>query len=216
MSDAPVMSGMSEPMRALALTNLGGGGTGFTRDHRFNRGQSPVFQASSGANAAPTNAADPAEDPATQAFAAGYAQGAADAEAAFRDAITAQETARERITLAFGRIDADLTRELDAHLRETVLALCAPLLADFAADPVALARRVETAAAMLARAADERVIRLHPEDLALVGARLPEDWHFEPDPSLERGALRIEGAAGGVEDGPAGWLRALREALGTC
>uniref|UniRef100_UPI002601EB82 FliH/SctL family protein n=1 Tax=Novosphingobium sp. TaxID=1874826 RepID=UPI002601EB82 len=89
-------------------------------------------------------------------------------------------------------------------------------LGEFAADPEALARRVEIAAGMLARAADERVIRLHPEDLALVGARLPEDWHFEPDPGLERGALRVEGAAGGVEDGPAIWLRALSEALAAC
>jgi len=88
-----------------------------------------------------------------------------------------------------------------------------PCSANSPADQAALARRVEVAAGMLARAADERVIRLHPEDLALVGARLPEDWHFEPDPGLERGALRVEGAAGGVEDSPAIWLRALSEAL---
>jgi hypothetical protein len=72
-----------------------------------------------------------------------------------------------------------------------------------------LTARIGIAAAMLARAADERVIRLHPEDLALVGANLPEDWHFEPDSTLERGALRVEGAAGGVEDGPAQWRAAL-------
>jgi len=197
-------------MRALSLADLGGGSGGFTHDHRFNRGQSPIF--------APILAepVSESEDPAVKAFAAGYAQGAADAEAAFSEAIAQQEAARARIALAFGRLDADLARDLEARLRDTVLALCAPLLADFAADPSALARRVEAAAAMLARAADERVIRLHPEDLALVGARLPEDWHFEPDPALERGALRIEGAAGGVEDGPAGWLRTLTEALAAC
>ena len=197
---------LADTMRALSLADLGGGSAGFTRDHRFNRGRSPVNQ----------ELAPEAEDPATQAFAAGYAQGAADAEAAFSEAIAAQDAARARIELAFGRIDADLLRDLEARLRETVLALCAPLLGEFAADPAALARRVETAAAMLARAADERVIRLHPEDLALVGARLPEDWHFEPDPGLERGALRIEGVAGGVEDGPATWSRALSEALTAC
>jgi flagellar assembly protein FliH len=198
---------LADTMRALSLADLGGGTGGFTADHRFGR---------SAPAASEDTAEPPAEDPAVQAFAAGYAQGAADAEAAFSEAIATQEAARARIELAFGRLDADLTRDLEARLRETVLALCAPLLADFAADPAALARRVETAAAMLARAADERVIRLHPEDLALVGARLPEDWHFEPDPGLERGALRVEGAAGGVEDGPTGWLRALTEALGSC
>ena len=197
---------LADTMRALSLADLGGGSRGFTQDRRFNRGQSPII-------------AEPpaeAEDPAVKAFAAGYAQGAADAETAFSEALAQQDAARARIELAFGRLDADLARDLEARLRDTVLALCTPLLGDFAADPVALARRVETAAAMLARAADERVIRLHPEDLALVGARLPEDWHFEPDPALERGALRIEGAAGGVEDGPAGWLRTLTEALAAC
>lgn len=197
--------GIARP-RALSLAALGRTTGGFTRDARYAKGERP----------APGEPVEEAEDPAVQAFAAGYAQGAADAEAAFSEAIAAQDAARTRIELAFGRLDADLTRDLEARLRETVLALCAPLLADFAADPVALARRVETAAAMLARAADERVIRLHPEDLALVGARLPEDWHFEPDSSLDRGALRVEGSAGGVEDGPTGWLRTLTEALGAC
>ena len=198
---------MSDPMPALSLAILGGGSGGFMANHRFDRQAQAVPR---------TQDELPDEDPAVKAFAAGYAQGAADAEAAFSEAIAQQEAARSRIDLAFGRLDADLVRDLEARLRDTVLALCTPLLADFAADPAALARRVETAAAMLARAADERVIRLHPEDLALVGARLPEDWHFEPDPGLERGALRIEGAAGGVEDGPAGWTQALKEALGSC
>jgi flagellar assembly protein FliH len=198
---------MSDPVRALCLSELARGTGAFARDRRYDSVQ-PV----------PLGPADPAldEDPATQAFAAGYAQGAADAEAAFSEALAAREAARPRIELAFGRLDAELVADLEARLRETVLALCAPLLAGYAADPAALARRVEAAAAMLARAADERVIRLHPEDLALVGARLPEDWHFEPDPALDRGALRIEGSAGGVEDGPAQWQRALTEALGAC
>lgn len=200
---------MSEPVRALSLAELGGGSTGFMRQYKW--GQSPILAEPS---APPT--AEPEEDPETRAFAAGYAQGAADAEAAFTEALAVQDAARARIELAFGRLDADLTRELEARLRDTVLALCTPLLGEYAANEEALAARVKLAAGMLARAADERVIRLHPEDLALLAARLPEDWHFEPDPSLERGALRIEGTAGGVEDGPATWARALSDALASC
>ena len=168
------------------------------------------------APAAADLADEPEQDPETRAFAAGYAQGAADAEAAFTKALAAQDAARAKIELAFGRIGAELTRELEARLRETVLALCTPLLGEYAADAEALAARVRTAAAMLARAADERVIRLHPEDLALLGQHLPEDWHFEPDPALERGSVRVEGANGGVEDGPEHWRRALAEALRQC
>lgn len=203
---------MSEPakastVRVLSLAELAVVPGGFREDRRFVRMAAP---------AASALAEVPQEDPETRAFAAGYAQGAADAEAAFAEAIAAKDAARAKIELAFGRLDANLTRELEARLRDTVLALCAPLLGEFAANEEALAARVTVAAGMLARAADERVIRLHPEDLALLAARLPEDWHFEPDPSLERGALRIEGAAGGVEDGPGNWSRALSDALAVC
>lgn len=203
MSDAA----LAPSVRVLSLADLGLGAGDFREDRRFVREALP---------APVLELPEPEDDPETRAFAAGYAQGAADAEAAFAEAIAQQDAARTKLELAFGRLDADLTRELEARLRDTVLALCAPLLGDYAADPDALAARVKTAAAMLARAADERVIRLHPEDLALLAARLPEDWHFEPDPGLERGALRIEGTAGGVEDGPGTWARALGEALAAC
>lgn len=198
---------MSEALRALSLAGLGLTPGGFREDRRFARDALPEVA---------ERPAEPEEDPETRAFAAGYAQGAADAEAAFAEAIAAQDAARASLELAFGRLDDDLTRELEARLRDTVLALCAPLLGEYAANEEALAARVKVAAGMLARAADERVIRLHPEDLALLGQRLPEDWHFEPDPALERGALRIEGTAGGVEDGPGTWARALSEALSSC
>jgi len=71
---------------------------------------------------------------------------------------------------------------------------------------------------MFSRADDERLIRLHPEDLALIKPQLPKDWHFFPDPALERGAIRVEARqggveGGGVEDGPAQWRRAIAEAL---
>lgn len=200
---------MSSAVRVLSLAELGLTPGGFREDRRFVRGAAAAPEP-----APPTP--EPEEDPETRAFAAGYAQGAADAEAAFREALAQQNAARAKLELAFGRLDADLTRELEARLRDTVLALCMPLFGEYAIDPDALTARVKTAAGMLARAADERVIRLHPEDLALLAAHLPEDWHFEPDPSLERGALRIEGTAGGVEDGPGTWTRALSDALSSC
>ncbi|KUR72719.1 hypothetical protein AQZ52_05675 [Novosphingobium fuchskuhlense] len=202
---------MSDPvaatMRALSLAELGLVPGGFREDQRFLR---------EAASEPPPPPPEPEEAPETRAFAAGYAQGAADAEAAFAAAIAEADAARTKIELAFARLDADLMRELEARLRDTVLALCAPLFGEYAANEDALAARVKVAAGMLARAADERVIRLHPEDLALLAARLPEDWHFEPDPALERGGLRIEGSAGGVEDGPATWTRALADALAAC
>ena len=156
------------------------------------------------------------EDPVSRAFAQGYAQGADEARAAALAEAALADAARHRIETALSRLDAALVDQLQDRLRETVVALCEAAIAPAAIDPVALAARVTTAAAMLARAEDARVIRLHPEDLALVGNRLPEDWHFEPDPALERGSVRVEGANGGVEDGPEHWRRALAEALRQC
>ena len=69
---------------------------------------------------------------------------------------------------------------------------------------------------MLARADDERVLRLHPEDLKLMAARLPDGLATLEDPALERGALRIESSSGGVEDGPEHWRRAIAEAVAQC
>ena len=69
---------------------------------------------------------------------------------------------------------------------------------------------------MLARADDERVLRLHPDDLALIAGQLPEGLPVLADPVLERGGLRVETSNGGVEDGPEQWRRAIAEALSAC
>ena len=113
-----------------------------------------------------------------------------------------------------------MTTELAEALRQklvvTVTALCEAALAPLALDRDALLRRVEAATAMLARADDDKVLRLHPEDLVLIAKHLPQGLEALADPALERGALRIETPAGGVEDGPAHWHRAITEALAQC
>lgn len=203
---------MSDAVRAVSLADLGHASPGFARDRRFFRqlvGPEP--------ETTPVEH-DPAEprDPVAEAWAEGYAKGLGDAQEAAAQWIAEQDAARSRIEFGLGKLDAAMQSELEDRLRETVIALCEAAIAPAALDPDALTRRVQVAAAMLARAEDQRVIRLHPEDLALIAARLPEDWHFEPDASLERGALRVEGAAGGVEDGPEQWRRAINEALRQC
>lgn len=157
-------------------------------------------------------ASDPIADAFTQGFTAGYEQALADAaEQARIDA-----AAREKLTLSFERLDAVLEEELRQRLRETVEALCATAVAPLAIDTDALVRRVERAVSMLARADDERVIRLHPEDIDMISERLAADWVVEPDASLERGAVRVETSQGGVEDGPPIWALAIAEALQRC
>jgi len=156
--------------------------------------------------------ADPLEDAFEQGFAEGYAAAAQEAE---RRAATA-ETEREAITLAFSRMDDAGAQEMAERLRHTVLALCEQAVMPLAIEPAGLAARIARAVAMLQRAADERRVLIHPDDLALVRGRLPADLVVETDPSVERGALRIETPDGGVEDGPAQWRRILAEAFREC
>lgn len=153
------------------------------------------------------------QDPLALAWAEGFAAGAEQAWTEAQVLARIEVEAREDLTLAFTRLDAELAETLRQRLHDTVSALCETALAPLALDQDALRRRIHRAAAMFARADDERVIRLHPDDLALVSPRLGKDWEVMPDPALERGALRVETATGGIEDGPAQWRQAIAEAL---
>lgn len=155
---------------------------------------------------------DPVEEAFAQGFAAGYEQALDEARAKAE----ADATARDGLALSLSRLDAVLEEELRMRLRETVAALCESAIAPLAIDRDALVRRIETAVSMLSRADDDRVIRLHPDDLDLVSARLSSEWQVDPDPRLERGTIRIETTNGGVEDGPATWRIAIAEALQRC
>lgn len=204
---------MSNPLRAISLADLGAASAGFSRDRRFFR---EILQASPPPPPAIDDVHEEPADPVAEAWAEGYARGMGDAQEAAAQIIAEQEAARSKIELSLAKLDAAMQEDLKDRLRETVQALCEAAIAPAALDPEGLARRVEVAGAMLARAQDERVIRLHPEDLALIAARLPEDWHFVPDAALVRGSVRVEGAAGGVEDGPEHWRLAIAEALRQC
>ncbi len=166
--------------------------------------------------AAPTPPMPSSRDVAGEAFAHGYAQGCADAHAEAAGTLAAEVEARAALDLSFARLDADMAQALRERLEATVLTLCEATLVAYAHDADALTERVTRAVAMLARAEDERVIRLNPDDLKLVSPRLPAEWTVTPDAALPRGSLRVETHTGGVEDGPAEWRRALGEALAQC
>jgi flagellar assembly protein FliH len=189
-------------MSSLPFAALAAGG-GFVADPRF-------------AAVAVTPLEHPAGDPLVQAWEEGYASGLVEAQTAARAQADAEGAAREAIELTLTRLDAGLAEELRQKLFATVAALCEAALAPLALDREALTARIARAAEMLARGDDDKRLRLHPDDLALVAGRLPEGLAVEPDPALERGALRFETTAGGVEDGPAHWRRAIAEAIGQC
>ena len=211
MSDRRAFERGDETYARLSLGHLGGP-TGFRADSRFAEWQ-PVNVLE------PEPVAkhlEPEVDPVSDAFMKGYTQGIetgrSEAEAAMADDMAASS----RLALSFARFDEAMEEQLRQRLRDTVVALCEAALAPLAIDEDMLTRRIGVAAAMLARADDDRVIRIHPQDLELLAPRLQADWDVQPDSSLERGAIRVEGANGGVEDGPSTWRRAIAEALHQC
>jgi flagellar assembly protein FliH len=164
------------------------------------------------------NEAVPAADPIAEARAQGYEQGLMDAREAAEREVEDANLRREKLELALRKLDGDLAEQFRQRLLETVVALCEATLAPLALDEAALLRRVERAAAMFTRADDERVLRLHPQDLALIQAQVPEDYVMTPEPNLPRGTIRVECRSngmevGGAEDGPDQWRRAIIEAL---
>lgn len=191
------MTNMSSlPLAALSVS------TGFSADPRFLGG-----------------AAAPAHDPEVEqasAWAEGYAAGRAEAEAECAAMLATHDAAQTKLKLTLARLDAEQEELLRQRLYAAIEVLCEASLAPLQLDADALLARVHRAAAMLARADDERVLRLHPDDLALIAAALPDGLETHPDPALERGALRLESANGGVEDGPAHWRRAIAEAISQC
>lgn len=182
-------------------------------------GQAPAFRPSTRFSGLPDliaphhELAAEAPDILAETYGRGYAEGYAQAEHEASARILADDRARETLALSFTRLDATLAEDLRLRLRDTVAALCEAALGPLALDEVALVGRIERAVAMLARADDTRVVRLHPADIALVSERFHADWTVQGDPSLERGTVRVETPTGGVEDGPAAWRLAIAEAL---
>ena len=186
-------------MRRIALAELGGRGS-FTANARFAPDVAPVAN----------------RDPVAEAFQAGMAEGRRLAEEAAQAQFDEMASAERTIELAFARFDTASAQLLQERLRVTVDAICQAMAGEIAIDSDRLSTRVEAAVSMLRRKHDERVVHLNPADIALVRERVDPALRLEPDASLRRGQLRVEGEDGGVEDGAEQWRTALAEALGTC
>ena len=79
--------------------------------------------------------------------------------------------------------------------------------------PDLLAKRIDAAVKLLADSSEPALMRLNPEDLALVEGRVPERVSAIGDKTVERGGLVIETRATAIEDGPTAWLAQLAAAI---
>lgn len=155
-------------------------------------------------------------DPLEAAHAAGYAEGLAAAAAAA--AAVREVEARDRGLLAgladslagAGRIDREAVAR---QLRGTVLALTARLVGEVGVSAELLAGRIDAATELLADGAESALLRVHPEDVALLEGRLPKAIFAAGDPAVARGSFVLESASTIVEDGPALWLDQLAAAI---
>ena len=99
------------------------------------------------------------------------------------------------------------------HLRQTVLHLVTRMIGEAGVAPDVLAARIEAATDLLADSAESAILRLHPDDVALVQDHLPKTVFPVGDATLKRGAFVIESASTIVEDGPDLWLDQLAQAI---
>jgi len=166
----------------------------------------------------PFAAADPVPepvfvDPVATAHAAGFAEGMAAAIAEI-----GQTADRDRALLAeLGtalRNDGRLDREIMARqLRQTVMFLVTRLIGEVGIAPDILARRIDSAAEMLADSAESALLRVHPDDVALLDGKLPKTVFAVGDANVARGSFVLESASTIVEDGPELWLEQLAQAI---
>jgi len=153
-----------------------------------------------------------------EARAAGYEQGHADALAEAQAIAAASQAAgvRDRALLdalgdaLAGRLDREAMAD---RLRRTVLMLVERLVGETGVSADLLTGRVEAATELLAEPTESALLRVHPDDVALLDGRLPSSVFAAGDPHVARGSFVLESASTVVEDGPALWLEQLGAAI---
>ena len=160
--------------------------------------------------AACEHGAEPAPDPIAMARAAGYAEGVEAATAEFQALAAGQARDGQLIDGIAQALASRIDRELIAgQLRHTVMALVTRLVGEIGVDADRLTARIEGAVDLLTDAQESAMLRVHPDDVALLDGRLPQTIFPVGDPTIERGSFVLESASTIVEDGPRLWLDQL-------
>ncbi|WP_324749718.1 FliH/SctL family protein [Sphingomonas sp. LY54] len=169
--------------------------------------QRPGMAPIEGEDDGPTAVIDPAAIRA-EAFAQGFDEGRRTVTLECAD----ERAAIARLAEALEVLRPEPTNALAALLAETVDRLVRQVVGEVAIDPQLLIARAEAAAALIGEELEPSKLLVHPDDAPLLAdARIPVE--IVADPSLERGAIVLQAAAGWVEDGPAVRLDRLRAAL---
>lgn len=142
-----------------------------------------------------------------------YARGLSDGQQMAQAAFSIE---RKQLQALIGSAEAlrpEDNPEIGFLLSQIIRGIVTKIMGDMPIDAGFLAQLIDAASALLTEADQNRNLRLHPADLALLTETdllLP----CAPDPQLPRGALRIECSEGWVQHGPAFALDRLNAALG--
>lgn len=152
-------------------------------------------------------------DPIEQARAHGFAEGLAHARA-----LAAEQTERDAalitsIAAALQSPDRIDREAVARQLRETVLFLLAKMVGEVGVPADILAARVEAATGLLADGAESALLRVNPDDVALLEEKLPPTIFPIGDAAVARGSFVLEAASTIVEEGPELWLEQLAAAI---
>lgn len=155
----------------------------------------------------------PFADPIAVAHDAGYAEGHAAALVEVEAAKAREVALLDQVSTALAS-GAHFDRErMAGQLRQTVLHLVTRMVGEVGVAPDVLMARIAAAVDLLADSAESALLRLHPEDVALVQGKLPATVFPVGDPHVARGGFVIESASTIVEDGPDLWLEQLAQAI---
>ena len=217
--DRPSEGFAAYDLRERATRSGAGGPVGFSP-----QGQNPKHFSPENSGSNPTEGWNPFDatvapeapqfvDAVATAHAAGYAEGIA---AALAETSEAGERDRALLTRLGEALRADdrLDRDKMAQqLRQTVLFLVSKLVGEIGVAPDMLASRIDAASDMLADAAESAMLRVHPDDVAMLEGKLPRSVFAIGDSAIARGSFVLESASTIVEDGPELWLEQLAMAI---
>jgi flagellar assembly protein FliH len=147
--------------------------------------------------------------PQRDAYRDGFEAGQSAATSQFADERSALLTLISNLEV----LQSEPSEELAVLIAETVERLVRSIVTEAAIDRSWLLERARKAATLIRECDDARSLCFHPDDITLLeGTDLP--LSLVPDPSLSRGAVRIDCSAGWIESGVALHLDALRIELG--
>lgn len=152
-------------------------------------------------------------DPVATAHAAGYAEGIAAALTEVGETAERDRALMFKLGEALRANDRFDRQKMARQLRQTVLFLVSKLVGEVGIAPDILARRIDSAADMLADSAESALLRVHPLDVALLEGKLPDSVFPIGDAGVARGSFVLESASTIIEDGPEFWLEQLAQAI---